>query len=47
MAGVIDWTNGKRVGLTQLAFNRYQFGASGWSFGKVRGIESITEVNAK
>lgn len=25
----------------------YQFGASGWSFGKVRGIESITEVNAK
>lgn len=47
MAGTIDWTNGKRVGLTELAFNKYQFGASGWSFVKVRGIESITVVNGK
>jgi ABC-type branched-subunit amino acid transport system substrate-binding protein len=47
MAGSIDWTEGKRMGLTELALTKYQLTASGWSFAKIRDIESISEVNAK
>ena len=47
MAGSIDWSNGSRVGLATLALNKFQLTASGWGFAKIRGIESISEVNAK
>ena len=47
MAGTIDWKDGNRIGLNQLAFNRYQLNATGWGFTKIRGIESIADVNKK
>lgn len=47
MAGSVDWSGGNRIGLNQLAFNRYQLNATGWGFTKIRGIESITQVNQK
>lgn len=44
MAGQIDWSNGQRVGLNELAFNQFALTSSGWAFVKVRGIESIEAV---
>lgn len=47
LAGSIDWSNGKRHGLATLALNKFQLTASGWNFAKLRGIESIADVNKK
>jgi ABC-type branched-subunit amino acid transport system substrate-binding protein len=47
LAGEIDFANGSRVGLTTLAMTKFQLTASGWNFAKIRGIESIEQVNAK
>ncbi|HNZ50666.1 MAG TPA: ABC transporter substrate-binding protein [Bacilli bacterium] len=47
MAGSIDWGKGARVGLDTLALTKFQLAASGWTFVKVREIESLAQVKAK
>lgn len=47
MGGTIDWRNGQRIGLTDLALNKFSLGAAGWSFAKVRGIEPLQTVRDK
>jgi len=47
LAGVIDWSNGKRVGLDTLSLNILAYPATGTTFAKIREVESLAVVLAK
>lgn len=47
LAGTIDWSDGKRVGLDALSLNQLFFLPSGATFVKVREIENLATINKK
>ncbi len=46
MAGTIDWSDGNRTGLSELALNQLNYAPS-IAFGKIRDLESLSVVRAK
>lgn len=46
LAGTIDWKDGKRHGLAELALTKFSY-APTVSFAKIREVESKKDINAK